>query len=68
MHRRYFILHSFIKVIHLLANDARSSSSSSSNVSHGRIALAPKDTPISAQHGLSKEQLLRGLKIGTGKL
>eukprot|EP01082_Thalassiosira_pseudonana_P007245 g6965.t1 g6965 contig23:1583216-1587175(+) len=48
-----------------LANDARSSSSSSSNVSHGRIALAPKDTPISAQHGLSKEQLLRGLKIGT---
>lgn len=51
-----------------LANDARSSSSSSSNVSHGRIALAPKDTPISAQHGLSKEQLLRGLKIGTGKL
>ena len=38
---------------------------STSSVSHGRIALAPKENPLSSQHGLSKEQLLRGLKIGT---
>ncbi|KAL9184312.1 hypothetical protein ACHAXT_002398 [Thalassiosira profunda] len=38
--------------------------SSPSSSSHGRIALAPKETPISSQHGLSKEQILRGLKVG----
>mmetsp|Transcript_19441 Transcript_19441/g.36305 ORF Transcript_19441/g.36305 Transcript_19441/m.36305 type:complete len:1551 (-) Transcript_19441:468-5120(-) len=31
--------------------------------SHGRIALAPKQ--ITSQHGVTKEQLLRGLKVGT---
>lgn len=31
----------------------------------GRIALAPKDTPSSSQHGISREQLLRGIKVGT---
>ena len=42
-----------------------SNGTSSSSVSHGRIALAPKETPLSSQHGLSREQLMRGLKIGT---
>ncbi|KAL7551780.1 hypothetical protein ACHAWF_014971 [Thalassiosira exigua] len=41
------------------------SASSPSSSTHGRIALAPKETPLSSQHGLSKEQLLRGLKVGT---
>lgn len=47
-------------------NQAKQSpnSASSSSVSHGRIALAPKETPLSSQHGVSKEQLMRGLKIG----
>jgi hypothetical protein len=38
--------------------------SGSSSVSHGRIALAPKET-MSSQHGLTREQIMRGLKIGT---
>ena len=40
------------------------SSSSMSSSSHGRIALAPKETPISSNHGVSKEQILRGIKVG----
>lgn len=39
--------------------------SSPSNSTHGRIALAPKEMPLSSQHGISREQLMRGLKIGT---
>ena len=31
----------------------------------GRIALAPKETPTSSQYGISREQLLRGIKVGT---
>jgi len=31
----------------------------------GRIALAPKEPPTSSQHGISREQLLRGIKVGT---
>lgn len=46
-------------------NKQLTNNSSSSSVSHGRIALAPKETPLSSQHGLSREQILRGLKIGT---
>jgi hypothetical protein len=38
---------------------------STSSVSHGRIALALKETPLSSQHGLSREQIMRGIKIGT---
>ena len=47
-------------------NQAKQSpnNASSSSISHGRIALAPKETPLSSQHGVSKEQLMRGLKIG----
>jgi len=41
---------------------ARAPSSSST---HGRIALAPKETPLSSQHSISREQLLRGIKVGT---
>ena len=40
------------------------SSSSMSSSSHGRIALAPKETPISSNHGVSKEQIMRGIKVG----
>ena len=39
--------------------------SSPSSSRHGRIALAPKETPLSSQHGISREQLLRGIKVGT---
>ena len=39
--------------------------SSPSSSTHGRIALAPKETPLSSQHGISREQLLRGIKVGT---
>ena len=47
-------------------NDGSSSvASSPSSSTHGRIALAPKETPLSSQHGISKEQLLRGIKVGT---
>lgn len=49
---------------HVSTNSKPPTNISSSSVSHGRIALAPKDTPLSSQHGLSREQLLRGLKIG----
>ena len=43
---------------------ARSASSLSSST-HGRIALAPKETITSSQYGVSREQLLRGIKVGT---
>lgn len=39
--------------------------SSPSSSSHGRIALAPKETPMSSHHGISREQLLRGIKVGS---
>ena len=44
---------------------SESSASSPSSSTHGRIALAPKETPLSSQHGISKEQLLRGIKVTT---
>ncbi|EJK77203.1 hypothetical protein THAOC_00983, partial [Thalassiosira oceanica] len=40
------------------------SSSNMSSSSHGRIALAPKETPMSSNHGVSKEQIMRGIKVG----
>lgn len=39
--------------------------SSPSSSTHGRITLAPKETPMSSHHGISREQLLRGMKVGT---
>ncbi len=42
-----------------------SSVSSLSSSTHGRIALAQKDPPTSSQYGVSREQLLRGIKVGT---
>ncbi len=38
---------------------------SSSSSTHGCIALAPKAPPTSSQHGISKEQILRGIKVGS---
>jgi hypothetical protein len=38
---------------------------SSSSSTHGCIALAPKASPTSSQHGISKEQILRGIKVGS---
>jgi len=45
-----------------------SAASSPSSSSHGRIALAPKETPLSSQHSISKEQLLRGIKVGSASV
>ena len=39
--------------------------SSPSSSTHGRITLAPKETPMSSHHGISREQLLRGIKVGS---
>ena len=39
--------------------------SSPSSSTHGCITLAPKETPMSSHHGISREQLLRGMKVGT---
>ena len=51
------------------AESAPVAASSPSSSTHGRIALAPKETPLSSQHGISKEQILRGLKVsGAGAL
>ncbi|KAL7536986.1 hypothetical protein ACHAXR_007520, partial [Thalassiosira sp. AJA248-18] len=47
------------------AKKMQPTASSPSSSTHGRIALAPKETPLSSQHGISKEQLLRGIKVGT---
>jgi hypothetical protein len=44
---------------------AASSASSLSSSTHGRIALAPKETPSPSQYGMSREQILRGIKVGT---
>jgi hypothetical protein len=41
------------------------STTPNSSTHGGRIALAPRETPLSSQHGISKEQLLRGIKVGT---
>ncbi|KAL3766323.1 hypothetical protein ACHAWU_005715, partial [Discostella pseudostelligera] len=41
------------------------SASSLSSSTHGRIALAPKETPSPSQYGMSREQILRGIKVGT---
>lgn len=46
------------------SNKTASTASSPSSSTHGRIALAPKETPLSSQHGISREQLLRGIKVG----
>ncbi len=42
-----------------------SSVSTLSSSTHGRIDLAPKEASSPAQYGMSREQLIRGIKVGT---
>jgi len=50
---------------HSQSSPASVNTTPNSSTHGGRIALAPKETPTSSQHGISREQLLRGIKVGT---
>lgn len=50
---------------HSQSAPASANTTPNSSTHGGRIALAPKETPTSSQHGISREQLLRGIKVGT---